>query len=285
MQIIFLLLLGLFYTVVSHAEASHTEATTTENRVESEADQDEDGVPDSKDNCIFVKNREQTDTNRANPEGDACDCSSFADKMADWAALEDSHSLRPVSAEAFNRLKTDPTTLLGDSGQSKVYRSTAIKEYCDLVRLKRMGFTTIFRPSAFEKNRDTRIDALALDKEKTLAKAAGIQIISFPMYLSKAKMEELSAEELKDYKKQLEAAVAEMDSIPGKVLIHCFHGRDRTGLLASMYITSKVGRARAQEVYDSYYLNYPVSDLAYRGSPHKGPGIAFQKFQTQGETK
>ncbi len=108
-----------------------------------------------------------------------------------------------------------------------IYRSGQPKGEADWNYLKNIGITTVVKLNQFSSDADEAV-------EFSMAKARNIKVI--PIYMQPEdfphNLNPWASPDLKDLMQAIEALE---DRGNGKVLVHCSHGKDRTGLVVAVY--------------------------------------------------
>lgn len=219
------------------------------------------------------------------------------EKRKIWNRLEDELSLRPVTLQSYHvamyllagssQGKEGDHGAMADQGASHVYRSTRVTSECQLKALQKIGFSDVVRPTAvptndFKKNVAIRIDAQLAEDESRWAKGLGLNFHSTEMRVHAGQVASLSPSQFDEYHALLRGKLLEpLRQSKGLALVHCFHGRDRTGLLSAMLLLSESGAPTPKEVYDNYMRKYPVKPgfaLAYAESEYEGIRETFNRL-------
>jgi len=115
----------------------------------------------------------------------------------------------------------------GEDGSNAVYRSGQPKGESDWAYLERIGIKTVVKLNEFS-------DVVDGSEEFRLAKLHNIRVI--PIYMPPEDLPhnwDLSAHPDEDVLMRAVGALEDKNNLP--VLVHCSHGKDRTGLVVAVY--------------------------------------------------
>ena len=98
-----------------------------------------------------------------------------------------------------------------------IFRGGRPSEALDVKKLKAMGIQTII---------DLENNAKVIEREGRFAKSLGMDFISVPMYWDQRPSDS-----------DVNGLLSAMSQVrrSGPIFIHCFHGRDRTGVIVALY--------------------------------------------------